>query len=145
MESYIYTNNGVETSNAIVEAPPHFNAHVLIAEDSRLCAWVLSTHFRSLGYRVTTVRDGLALLEAAGSSSNSPDIIIVDYHMPVMDGEETVKKLKADPVTRHLPVLVLTGDLAAESLEKLIAAGADAYVEKNDGLSILQEKVSQFI
>ncbi|MGX5818198.1 ATP-binding response regulator [Chitinophaga lutea] len=103
-------------------------AEVYIAEDNELSATLLSRLLRQTGCRVTVAVNGLELLQQV--EKKQPDIIILDYHMDVMNGEETLQYLKEDPMLRHIPVIVATGDAFIESREALEAAGADAFIEK---------------
>lgn len=116
---------------------------VLIAEDNGLSAIMLKKHVIDLGCIGTSVGNGLELLQSAKAAL--PDIIIMDYHMPVMDGEETIKELKKNPLLRHIPVIVSTGDLFAESLERILAAGAETYIEKPIDIETLKKTICRYL
>jgi len=59
-----------------------------------------------------------------------PDVVLVDLHLPDLDGHEVLEQLKADPATADLPVVVLSADATASQVERLRAAGAADYLTK---------------
>jgi two-component system, sensor histidine kinase len=107
-------------------------AKVLLAEDNKVAAFLLSRFLEEMNCRVTLVRNGLELLETAEKQcpDDRPDIIILDYHMPLLNGEETIRRLKALPHLKDIPVLVTTGDVFPDTLHRITAAGADTYLKK---------------
>ena len=102
-------------------------ARVLVAEDDALNARALSISLEALGCRVEIAENGKELLDKAQSM---PDLIIMDYHMPLMNGETAIRLLKGHEQLRSIPVVVTTGDVFTDSLDKLLAAGADDYILK---------------
>lgn len=109
--------------------PASFNgARVLIAEDDALNARALCISLEALDCRATIAENGKELLLKA--ASRNFDLIIMDYHMPLMNGETAIRLLKSDAKLRHIPVIVTTGDVYTDSLDKLLAAGADDYILK---------------
>jgi two-component system, sensor histidine kinase len=102
-------------------------ARVLVAEDDALNARALSISLEVLGCRVEIAENGKELLEKAQSM---PDLIIMDYHMPLMNGETAIRLLKGNERLRSIPVVVTTGDVFTDSLDKLMAAGAEDYILK---------------
>ncbi|AWO01562.1 hypothetical protein DLD77_07560 [Chitinophaga alhagiae] len=104
------------------------NIDVFIAEDNELNALLLSRLLKQIGCNVSIAHNGLELLQLV--EKDMPDVIILDYHMDVMDGEETLRYLKKDPQLKEIPVIVATGDAFLDSREALEAAGADAFIEK---------------
>ncbi len=79
-------------------------------------------------YRIVTAADGAAGLEAA--RSHVPDLVISDVMMPKMDGFELLARLKSDPATDHVPVILLTAKADAESRKEGLRTGADDYLSK---------------
>jgi two-component system, sensor histidine kinase len=108
------------------------NIQVLMAEDSKLTAFLLSRFLTDIGCKVTMVNNGKELLEAAqqANPAGQPDIIILDCHMPVLSGEQTIRQLKKIPELSHIPIIVTTGDLFSDTLDKMLEAGADTYLKK---------------
>lgn len=80
------------------------------------------------GYRVAEAANGLEALEKARELL--PDIILMDLALPKMDGWEATRRLKADALTRHIPVVALTGHALAGHAEGARQAGCDAFVTK---------------
>jgi serine phosphatase RsbU (regulator of sigma subunit) len=80
----------------------------------------------------TSGEEGLALV-----SRLTPDAVVVDYRMPVMDGFEVTRRIKSDPVLRTIPVLMLTGADAARTVVEGLGAGADDFVTKGSDTEIL--------
>jgi two-component system cell cycle response regulator len=103
-------------------------ATILIIDDSRVIIHVARTVLTKLGHHVRAVQDGLAGLQEA--KIQRPDLILLDLVMPVMDGYEVCQKLKADPVTREIPVIMLTSKAEANDKVKGLEMGALDYVTK---------------
>jgi two-component system cell cycle response regulator DivK len=80
------------------------------------------------GYRVAEAANGIEALEKARELL--PDIILMDLALPKMDGWEATRRLKADVLTRHIPVVALTGHALAGHVEGARQAGCDAFVTK---------------
>jgi two-component system, cell cycle response regulator DivK len=101
---------------------------VLLVDDSEDVREMCSEFFVHAGLRVVSAVDGdhglwkVVLLK--------PDIVIMDLAMPLIDGWAATKQLKKDPKTRHIPVVVLTGHVVEEELERARAAGADEVLTK---------------
>ncbi|MCW3464435.1 ATP-binding response regulator [Chitinophaga nivalis] len=104
------------------------NVQVMVAEDDEMSAALMSKFLKNIGCIVTITNNGAEALSA--SRKARPDVIIMDYHMEVMDGEETLQQLKKDPLLSNIPVIIATGDAFKESREQLLAAGANAFIEK---------------
>jgi len=79
-------------------------------------------------YQVTEYENGFAALE--GLPRERPDLVLLDVSLPEMDGTEVLRRLRADPCLRELPVLALTAHAMAGDREKYLAAGFDDYVSK---------------
>ncbi|MGF6928610.1 CheY-like chemotaxis protein [Chitinophaga sp. W2I13] len=67
----------------------------------------------------------------------------MDYHMDIMDGKDTLVSLKKDPILKHIPVIIATGDAFLESRELMMAAGASAFIEKPIDYKFLIKVLSQ--
>lgn len=89
---------------------------------------------------VSSAVEGLAL-----AASWAPDVILMDIKMPVMDGFEATTRLKADPATRHIPVIALTAHAMKEDEDRAKAAGADDYATKPIDLAALLEKIANLL
>jgi two-component system, cell cycle response regulator DivK len=112
---------------------------LLLVEDNEENREGLSRHLRRKGYEVSTAVDGQQGLEAA--RTGGPDLILMDMSLPVLDGWEATRQLKADPQTRHIPVIALTAHAMAGDREKALAAGCDEYDTKPVELARLVGKI----
>ncbi|WEK34991.1 MAG: hybrid sensor histidine kinase/response regulator [Candidatus Pseudobacter hemicellulosilyticus] len=110
------------------ELPNMSNTRILIAEDEVINARALSMHLEGLGCQIEIAENGNELIRKA--KEDKFDVIIMDYHMPLMNGEAAMRYLKQNPRLKNIPVIVTTGECSADSLDRLLAAGADAFVPK---------------
>jgi two-component system, OmpR family, alkaline phosphatase synthesis response regulator PhoP len=103
------------------------NKTILVVDDERDILELLRYNLEKEGYAVVVAHDGREALEMAASP---PDLVILDVMMPVLDGFETCKKLKADPKTARVPVLFLTA--SSNEVDEVVGLelGADDYVQK---------------
>ncbi len=105
--------------------------HVLLVEDNPTNQAVASALLHRAGYRVTTVPDGEAALAAL--ASGGIDLVLMDIQMPVMDGIEATRRLRAAEAQAgrpRLPVLAMTANAMAGAREEYLAAGMDDYIAK---------------
>ncbi len=103
-------------------------ARILVVDDVEPNVRLLEAKLTLEYYEVLTASDGATALQIA--SDERPDIILLDVMMPGMDGFETCRRLKADPVTRHIPVVLVTALDGREDKIKGLEAGADDFVTK---------------
>ena len=82
------------------------------------------------GSQLVAVHDGQALLVALRAIKAPPDLIVLDINMPVMDGYDCMRNLKADPLLREIPVAVLTTSSAEYDIERLFSLGANLFASK---------------
>jgi two-component system, cell cycle response regulator DivK len=79
---------------------------ILLVEDNEMNRDMLSRRLERKGYQVVLAVDGQAGVDMA--TSETPDLVLMDMSLPVLDGWEATRRLKADPSTRHIPVIALT-------------------------------------
>ena len=103
-------------------------ATVLVVEDDLRSAEFMKALLDSLGHTVLEARDGEAGL--ARATEALPDLITVDVRMPKMDGFELTRRLKAEPRTADIPVLMITASSEVADLEKGVEAGVDDFISK---------------
>jgi CheY-like chemotaxis protein len=116
---------------------------ILIVDDDPVIQKLLSVNFEMEGYLVLTANDGVEGLEKA--QSELPDLVLVDVMMPRMDGLEAAHRLKSDPATKHIPVVLLSAKAQSTDVHGGLEAGADDYVTKPfDPLELL-DKVAALI
>lgn len=114
---------------------------ILVMEDSRLIRIAIERILSRAGYHVIAVRDGKTGVRQA--QEKHPDAILLDMMLPSLDGIGVLRELKQCPITRPIPVIVLSG-LSQKNEAKLRAAGAVAYFEKSnlaldgDGQALIQ-------
>ena len=116
-------------------------ADVLVAEDNPLNFELVRDLLDSRGHSVAWARDGEEAL--AKASSGQFDLLLLDLHMPRMDGLQVVRALREAPPERPLKVIALTADAMAGVRDDLIAAGVDGYLSKPlDLRALIQEMES---
>jgi len=101
---------------------------ILIVEDEESLLKLESILLSSRGYQITGVKDGLAALKAL--AENSFDLVLLDIMMPGIDGFEVCRRIRGNPQTREIPVVMLTAKKSAVDQAKGLEVGADAYITK---------------
>ncbi|UXD88229.1 ATP-binding SpoIIE family protein phosphatase [Thalassolituus hydrocarboniclasticus] len=115
---------------------------VLIADDNQIDRMVLSRIVRNQGYQVLEAENGVEAVHAF--DQHRPDIILMDVMMPVMDGREAARRIKADAGEDFVPVIFLTSLTDAQSLADCLESGGDDFLSKPYNHIILQAKISSF-
>jgi two-component system, cell cycle response regulator DivK len=101
---------------------------VLLVEDNELNSDMLSRRLQRHGCEVLLAADGESALAEAERSL--PDIILMDISLPVWDGLEVTRRLKANPVTQHIPVIALTAHVFVEDRDRALAVGCVGFQTK---------------
>jgi CheY-like chemotaxis protein len=101
---------------------------VLLVDDYPDAREMYSEYLKFSGFDVVEAANGLEALQRA--LDHTPDIILMDLSLPVMDGWEATRRLKADPRTASIPVVALTGHALSGTNEGAVKAGCDAFVTK---------------
>ena len=114
-------------------------AKILIVEDNEMNRDMLSRRLIRRGYEVVMAIDGEQGINAA--KSECPDLILMDMSLPVVDGWEATRRLKAEPQTRGIPIIGLTAHAMAGDREKVIKAGCNDYDTKPVELPRLLQKI----
>jgi CheY-like chemotaxis protein len=118
-------------------------AKILLVEDQEMNRDMLTRRLQKRGYDVSIAVDGAEGVEKA--RSESPDLILMDMSLPVMDGWEATRTLKADEATQNIPVVALTAHAMSTDREKALAAGCDAYETKPVELPRLLETMEKLL
>ena len=118
-------------------------AKILIVEDNDMNWDMLSRRLERRGYAVVRAVDGKESLTLA--RSETPDLVLMDMSLPVMDGWEATRRLKAEPATRAIPVIALTAHAMADDRERVLAAGCDDYETKPIELPRLLAKIEALL
>ena len=104
------------------------NRLVLLAEDNDATVEVTQKQLEFLGYRVALARNGVEAV--ARAIAELPDLIVMDVHMPVMDGLEAACQIRKDPKTHSIPILAATAKALSGDREKCLASGCNDYIAK---------------
>jgi two-component system cell cycle response regulator DivK len=116
---------------------------ILLVEDDEMNRDMLGRRLQRKGYAVVVAIDGQQALDL--TRAETPDVVLMDMSLPVMDGWTVTKELKAATETRNVPVIALTAHAMAGDREKAIAAGCDEYETKPIDLKRLLEKIEALI
>jgi two-component system cell cycle response regulator DivK len=115
---------------------------VLLVEDNEMNRDMLSRRLTRKGFEVLLAADGQQALEM--TSQTTPDLILMDMSLPVLDGWEATRRLKADPASQAIPVIGLTAHAMDGDREKCLQAGCDDYDTKPvDLIRLLQKMTDQ--
>ena len=116
---------------------------ILLIEDNEMNRDMLSRRLIRRGYEVAIAVDGEQGLAMA--QAEPPALILMDMSLPGLDGWEATRRLKGQPETKHIPIIVLTGETSKKSREDAIAAGCDDFQLKPIDFGGLVEKINSLI
>jgi CheY-like chemotaxis protein len=118
-------------------------ARILLVEDNEMNRDMLSRRLARRGHEVLIAFDGGE--GVARASADLPDLILMDMSLPVLDGWEATRRIKADPATSKIPLIALTAHAMAGDREHALAAGCDDYDTKPIELDRLVEKIAALL
>jgi two-component system cell cycle response regulator DivK len=116
---------------------------ILVVEDQEDNRQILRDLLGSAGYDIIEAEDGEAGVRAA--AAEKPDLILMDIQLPVLDGYEATRRIKADPALRSIPIIVVTSYALSGDEVKARAAGCDAYVPKPYSPRQLLAKIREYL
>ena len=116
---------------------------ILLVEDNEINRDMLSRRLERRGYQVVIALDGEQGVSMAGLQA--PDLILMDMSLPVLDGWEAARRLKAAPETRSIPIIALTAHAMVGDREKAIESGCDDYDTKPVEFQRLLEKIETIL
>ena len=116
---------------------------ILVVEDQEDSRQILRDLLTHSGYEVFEVGDGEKALSAA--AANHPDLILMDIQLPILDGYEATRRIKADPALKHIPIIVVTSYALSGDEIKARLAGCDAYVIKPYSPKALLAKIREYV
>jgi CheY-like chemotaxis protein len=116
---------------------------ILLVEDNEMNRDMLSRRLRRNGYEVVIAIDGQQGVDMA--AAESPDLILMDMSLPVIDGWEAARRVRENEATRKIPVIALTAHAMAGDREKAIEAGCDDYDTKPVEITRLLGKITALI
>jgi|CZKU01.1.fsa_nt_gi two-component system cell cycle response regulator DivK len=125
------------------EAPKRAMPLVLVVDDFEDNRSMYAVYLAYSGYDVVEAADGAEAVEVAGR--RLPDVIVMDLSLPIMDGWEATRRLKADARTRHIPIIALTGHALSGHSRAAHDAGCDAFLAKPCLPEMLVEKVQELM
>ena len=116
---------------------------LLLVEDNEMNRDMLSRRLLKRGYEVLVAEDGG--LGVSRAQADRPDLILMDMSLPVLDGWEATRRLKADPATRGIPIIALTAHAMAGDEAKAREAGCDDFDTKPVDFARLLGKIEAFL
>ena len=116
---------------------------ILLVEDNEMNRDMLSRRLERKGYEVVLAVDGPSGVEMA--QTQAPDLVLMDMSLPVLDGWEATRRLKADTATQHIPVIALTAHAMSSDRDKALEAGCDDYDTKPVELPRLLGKIEALL
>jgi len=116
---------------------------ILLVEDNEMNRDMLSRRLEKRGYTLSMAVDGGAGVALA--KSELPDLILMDMSLPVLDGWDATKQIKADPATAKIPVIALTAHAMESDRQKALAAGCDDFDTKPVELNRLLLKIEELL
>ena len=115
---------------------------ILVVEDQEDNRRIIRDLLAHAGFKVIEVGDGEKALTAA--ATDHPDIILMDIQLPLLDGYEATRRIKADPALRHIPIIVVTSYALSGDEAMARAAGCDAYMAKPFSPKALLAKIREY-
>jgi two-component system, cell cycle response regulator DivK len=116
---------------------------ILVVEDQLDNRQILRDLLENAGYEMIEAEDGEAALVAA--AAHKPDLILMDIQLPILDGYEATRRIKADPELRATPIIVVTSYALSGDETKAREAGCDAYVTKPFSPRNLLAKIREYL
>ena len=137
------THPAWEGNGAYPGSPPPIMPRILLVEDNEMNRDMLSRRLERRGFSVVCALDGQQGIEAV--AREKPDLVLMDMSLPVMDGWEATRRLKADAALRHIPVIALTAHAMASDEQMAREAGCDDFDTKPVELSRLLAKMNALL
>jgi CheY-like chemotaxis protein len=128
--------------NSGLEPPVAAAPLILLAEDNEANIMTLADYLEVKGYRVVVARTGSEAITLARKVS--PDMIVMDMHMPELDGLEATRRIRADAELAHIPIIAVTALAMPGDRERCLAAGANAYLSKPFSLKALVSMLAEY-
>jgi two-component system, cell cycle response regulator len=116
---------------------------VLTIDDSKTVRIIITKHLAPFGVQILEAENGEQ--GVARAREGNPDLILLDYNMPVMDGYHTLAELKSDPALKHIPIIMLTTETVQETVIKLIKLGLKDFIAKPFTRELLLKKVNPIL
>jgi two-component system, cell cycle response regulator DivK len=118
-------------------------AKILVVEDNEINRDMMVRRLQRRGYTIVTAVDGQQGIDM--TQSETPDIVLMDMSLPIVDGWEATRQIKSNPSVRHIPVVGLTAHAMVGDRDKAINAGCDDYATKPVEFEKLVELINRLI
>jgi two-component system cell cycle response regulator DivK len=118
-------------------------ATIMVVEDNEFSRDALARRLTRRGYRVLLAVDGLQAIELG--RAQQPDLVLMDLGLPGIDGWEATRRLKADPTTRRIPIIVLSAHATTNDRDQALQAGGDEFDTKPVRFQQLLEKIDALL
>ncbi|QDG52376.1 response regulator [Persicimonas caeni] len=118
-------------------------AKILLVEDNEMNRDMLARRLQRKGYEVVVAEDGQVAIDRA--TSEQPDLILMDLSLPVVDGWEATRTLKAQDATQHIPIIALTAHAISDDRDTALECGCDEYDTKPVDMKRLLSKMEKFL
>jgi len=115
--------------------------HALVVDDSKWMRMVLGNFLKEIGFEVSYAGHGQEALDWLGQG-NEVDLMLVDWNMPVMNGLELVRAVRANYLMREVRIMMVTTETSMTTVAQALAVGANEYVMKPFTREVLQEKLA---
>lgn len=116
---------------------------ILLVEDNQFNRDMLARRLKRAGFTLATATNGLEALIAV--DQHQPDLIVMDMEMPELDGWDTTAYLKSLPITRHIPIIALTGHASEDACQRCFKAGCDAFMTKPCDFAMLLSTIAALV
>ena len=116
---------------------------ILVVEDNERNRKLVRTILEFRGYAVVECDDGEPSLDLA--REHRPALVLMDIQMPRMNGIEALSRLRADPETKHIPVVAVTASVTPSERERVVASGFNGYVAKPIDVPTFGETIERFL
>jgi DNA-binding response OmpR family regulator len=118
-------------------------ALVLVVDDQRDILGLIRLRLEQAGYEVVTATDGEQALELVGKLQ--PNLVVLDVMLPVIDGREVTRRIRADARTAGIPVLLVSASVHEHEVQEGLDAGADDYLPKPFTAEVLRGRVAALL
>ena len=113
----------------------------LIIDDSRTMRMIIGRIIRELGFEITEAGDGQEALKRLIEMGTTPELIMVDWNMPVMNGYEFLKAVRANPLYESAHIVMVTTETELGQITRALEAGANEYVMKPFTKEVIRDKL----
>jgi len=118
---------------------------VLVVEDNDMNMQLVEYLLEEGGYEIVKATSGEEALALTRSESQRPDLILMDIHLPGMDGLSVVREMKSDQRTNRIPILALTAHAMRGDKDRFLEAGCDGYISKPIDVKTFLTSIEQYI